>query len=114
MVPPTLTETESAKEEISKIYDAIGYDPETRSYIEGYEQKPIEGFVSTTCLTYLFQSLSARKRSGVDCQTCHGPIEEMEVVEQYSTLTWVGIDCHREHKVDTTNVIIMTSMKVGR
>jgi cytochrome c2 len=34
---------------------------------------------------------------GVECQTCHGPIEEMEVVYQHSTLTmgWC-IDCHRQ------------------
>jgi cytochrome c2 len=34
---------------------------------------------------------------GVECQTCHGPIQEMEVVHQYSSLTmgWC-IDCHRQ------------------
>ncbi|WP_040490740.1 c-type cytochrome [Indibacter alkaliphilus] len=34
---------------------------------------------------------------GVECQTCHGPIEEMEVVYQHSSLTmgWC-IDCHRQ------------------
>jgi mono/diheme cytochrome c family protein len=37
---------------------------------------------------------------GVECQTCHGPIETMDVVRQHSLLTmgWC-IDCHR-----TTNV----------
>lgn len=39
---------------------------------------------------------------GVACQTCHGPIEEMEVVSQHSSLTmgWC-IDCHRETDVAT-------------
>ena len=34
--------------------------------------------------------------AGVSCQTCHGPIEEMEVVYQYADLSmgWC-IDCHR-------------------
>lgn len=34
---------------------------------------------------------------GIECQTCHGPIQEMEVVQQYSSLTmgWC-INCHRE------------------
>ena len=38
----------------------------------------------------------------IECQTCHGPIEEMEVVKQYSPLTmgWC-IDCHRETDVNT-------------
>lgn len=37
------------------------------------------------------------KVGGVECQTCHGPIEEMEVVSQHSSLTmgWC-IDCHRQ------------------
>jgi mono/diheme cytochrome c family protein len=41
---------------------------------------------------------------GIACQTCHGPIEEMEVVYQHSSLTmgWC-IDCHRETKVDFSN-----------
>ena len=34
---------------------------------------------------------------GLECQQCHGPIQEMEVVKQYSSLTmgWC-INCHRE------------------
>ena len=37
-----------------------------------------------------------------ECQTCHGQIEEMEVVEQYAPLTmgWC-INCHKETKVKT-------------
>ena len=40
--------------------------------------------------------------AGVECQTCHGPIEEMDVVRQYSLLTmgWC-IDCHRKTDVTT-------------
>ncbi len=36
----------------------------------------------------------------VECQTCHGPVEEMEVVEQYSPLSmgWC-INCHRQTEV---------------
>lgn len=39
---------------------------------------------------------------GVECQTCHGPIEEMEVVRQYTNLTmgWC-IDCHRTTDLKT-------------
>jgi hypothetical protein len=38
----------------------------------------------------------------VECQTCHGPIQEMEVVKQYSLLTmgWC-VDCHRKTDVNT-------------
>ncbi|MCC9166117.1 c-type cytochrome [Pontibacter harenae] len=38
----------------------------------------------------------------IECQTCHGPIQEMDVVYQYSPLTmgWC-IDCHRETPLNT-------------
>ncbi len=36
----------------------------------------------------------------VECQTCHGPVEEMEVVQQYSPLSmgWC-VNCHRQTEV---------------
>ncbi|WP_082455433.1 cytochrome c3 family protein [Hymenobacter sp. AT01-02] len=39
---------------------------------------------------------------GLECQTCHGPIQNMEVVYQYSPLTmgWC-INCHRETPLNT-------------
>jgi cytochrome c2 len=38
---------------------------------------------------------------GIECQTCHGPIQEMDVVRQHSLLTmgWC-IDCHRNTDVN--------------
>lgn len=40
--------------------------------------------------------------AGVECQTCHGPVQEMDVVRQHSLLTmgWC-IDCHRKTDVNT-------------
>jgi cytochrome c551/c552 len=42
------------------------------------------------------------KVGGVECEKCHGPIKEMEVVQQHSPLTmgWC-INCHRETVVKT-------------
>ncbi|QKG54751.1 c-type cytochrome [Hymenobacter sp. BRD67] len=39
---------------------------------------------------------------GIQCQTCHGPIQNMDVVYQYSALTmgWC-INCHRETPLNT-------------
>lgn len=39
---------------------------------------------------------------GQECQTCHGEVQEMEVVEQYAPLTmgWC-INCHKETNVNT-------------
>lgn len=40
--------------------------------------------------------------AGLECQTCHGEIQEMEVIQQFSKLTmgWC-IDCHRKTDVKT-------------
>lgn len=40
----------------------------------------------------------------VECQTCHGPVEEMEVVQQYAPLSmgWC-INCHRQTEVQFEN-----------
>ncbi|MEO1516527.1 MAG: c-type cytochrome [Bacteroidota bacterium] len=39
----------------------------------------------------------------IECQQCHGPIEEMEVVQQYAPLSmgWC-VNCHRQTKVQFT------------
>jgi cytochrome c2 len=39
---------------------------------------------------------------GIECQTCHGPVETMDVVRQYSLLTmgWC-INCHRKTDLNT-------------
>ncbi len=86
--------------EIQKIYAAIGYDVKTASYTG--KQKPIEWvrIHNLPDLAYFNHSQHVNV-GGIECQTCHGPIEEMEVVKQYSLLTmgWC-IDCHRKTNVN--------------
>ena len=87
--------------EISKIYDAIGFDPDTRTYIEGYKQKPIKWVRIHNLPDLSYFNHSQHVVAGkVECQTCHGPIEEMDVVYQHAELTmgWC-IDCHRTTEV---------------
>src|SRR5258705_2189353 len=75
--------------EIQKIYAAIGYDVKTASYTG--KQKPIE-WVRVHNLPDLayFNHSQHVNVGGIECKTCHGPIDEMEVVKQYSLLTWAG------------------------
>ena len=86
--------------EIQKIYAAIDYDPSTGAY--GTNTKPIE-WVRVHNLPDLayFNHAQHVVVGGVECETCHGPIKEMEVVYQYSNLTmgWC-INCHRETNVN--------------
>lgn len=87
--------------EIQKIYDAIGFDPEKLAYIEGYEQKPIEWVRIHNLQDFVYFNHSQHVVVGKqECQTCHGPVEEMDEMYQYSPLTmgWC-INCHRETDV---------------
>jgi mono/diheme cytochrome c family protein len=87
--------------EIAKIYDAVGFDPNTRSYIEGYEQKPIKWVRIHNLPDLSYFNHSQHVVAGkIECQTCHGPIEEMDVVYQHAELTmgWC-VDCHRTTEV---------------
>lgn len=95
------TQVKTESPEIQKIYEAIDYDPATRTY--GTNTKPIEWIRihNLPDLAYFNHSQHV-KVAGLECQTCHGPIQEMEVVYQYSNLTmgWC-INCHRETDVNT-------------
>jgi mono/diheme cytochrome c family protein len=88
--------------EIQKIYAAVGWDAESKEYIEGYEQQPIKWvrIHNLPDLAY-FNHSQHTNVGGIECQTCHGPIQEMDVVYQYSKLTmgWC-INCHRDTDVN--------------
>lgn len=93
--------TNTGTGEIAKIYAAVGFDPNTSTYTGN--TKPIEWvrIHNLPDLAYFNHSQHVNV-GGIECQTCHGPIQEMEVVKQYSLLTmgWC-IDCHRKTDVNT-------------
>jgi mono/diheme cytochrome c family protein len=86
-------------EEIAKIYAAIGWDPDQQQYTG--KQKAIQWtrIHNLPDLAYFNHSQHV-KVGGVECQTCHGPVEEMETMSQFSPLTmgWC-IQCHRDTEV---------------
>lgn len=89
--------------EIAKIYRALDYNPETMEY--GPNQRPIEWVRIHNLPDFAYFNHSQHVVvAGVECQTCHGPIETMAEVYQYSPLTmkWC-VDCHRETEVNHEN-----------
>ena len=86
-------------------HNAINTDkPEIKKILTAYEEnRPIE-WVRVHNLPDLayFNHKQHVAIGGLDCATCHGPIEEMDVVYQYSELTmgWC-INCHRETEVSS-------------
>ncbi|WP_257666064.1 cytochrome c3 family protein [Parapedobacter tibetensis] len=89
--------------EIAKIYRALDYDPETMEY--GPNTRPIEWVRIHNLPDFAYFNHSQHVVvAGVECQTCHGPVETMEEVYQYSQLTmkWC-IDCHQNTEVNADN-----------
>lgn len=85
--------------EIKKLYDAVGWDEENQSYTGN--TKPVKWVRIHNLPDFVYFNHAQHVQvGGVECQTCHGPVEEMEIMYQYSSLTmgWC-INCHRESNV---------------
>ena len=85
--------------EIKKLYKAVGWDEENQQYTG--ESQPVEWVRIHNLPDFAYFNHSQHVSvAGVECQTCHGPVEEMEIMYQYSPLTmgWC-INCHRETNV---------------
>lgn len=90
-------------EEIAKIYDAVGWDAKTQTYSK--PAKPVEWVRIHNLPDHVYFNHAQHVNPGkVECQTCHGPIETMEEVYQYSPLSmgWC-INCHRQTEVQFAN-----------
>jgi cytochrome c2 len=85
--------------EIAKIYEAAGWDPAKKAYTG--TPKPIEWVRIHNMPDHVYFNHAQHVVAGkVACQTCHGPIETMDEVYQYSPLSmgWC-INCHRQTEV---------------
>ncbi|SMC67194.1 c-type cytochrome [Pedobacter africanus] len=99
--------------EIQKIYTAIGYDPNTMTYDKSKE-KPVEWVRVHNLPDFAYFNHSQhvvvgeeaiRKEKGLQpnepvCFACHGPVDTMEEIYQYSPLTmkWC-INCHKDAQI---------------
>ena len=85
--------------EIKKLYKAVGWDEESRQYTG--ETEPVKWVRIHNLPDHVYFNQSQHFNvAGIECQTCHGPVEEMEIAYQHSSLTmgWC-INCHRESEV---------------
>lgn len=86
--------------EIAKIYAAIGWNPGSQVYNEE-PTGPIKWVKVHNLPDHAYFNHSQHVTVGkIACQTCHGPVEEMDVVRQHTQMTmgWC-INCHRETNV---------------
>jgi hypothetical protein len=87
------------KTEIAKIYEAIGWDDENKEYTG--LTKPIQWIKVHDLPDHVYFNHAQHVKVGqIECETCHGDVKEMEVVEQVNSLTmgWC-INCHNETQV---------------
>ena len=85
--------------EIKKLYKAVGWDEQSRTYTG--ETEPVKWVRIHNLPDFVYFNHSQHVNvAGIDCKECHGPIEEMEIVYQHSSLTmgWC-INCHRESDI---------------
>ncbi len=85
--------------EIQKLYKAVGWDQNTQSYTG--ETEPVKWVRIHNLPDFAYFNHSQHVSvAGIECQTCHGPVEEMEIMYQHAPLTmgWC-INCHRETNV---------------
>ncbi len=69
--------------------------------VRDYVNKPIEWIKIHNLPDHVYFNHAQHVSVGkVECQTCHGPVEEMEVLEQHAPLSmgWC-VNCHRETEV---------------
>ncbi len=89
--------------EIQKLYSYAGWNPESKKYDR--EGKPIQWVKIHNLPDHVYFNHSQHVKVGKqNCQTCHGPIQEMPEVHQFADLSmgWC-INCHRETKVNFYN-----------
>ena len=86
-------------EQIQKLYKAVGWDQTTQSYTGKTE--PVKWVRIHNLPDFVYFNHSQHVTvAGIECQTCHGPVETYEIQKQFAPLTmgWC-INCHRKTEV---------------
>ena len=82
--------------------EVLQENPEVLKVVDAMERgRPIEWIRVTDMPDFVYFNHSRHLSKGVDCQTCHGPVETMDRVRQVNRMTmgWC-IECHRNYTTD--------------
>ena len=85
--------------EIAKLYTAVGWDKTAQKYTG--KTQPVKWVRIHNLPDFVYFNHSQHVSvAGIECQTCHGSVQEFEVMKQFSPLTmgWC-VDCHRKTDV---------------
>ena len=86
--------------EIKKLYAAVGWDEDNQVYTG--KTQPVKWVRIHNLPDHVyFNHAQHVEVAKIECQKCHGLVEEMEIMYQYSPLTmgWC-INCHKESNID--------------
>jgi mono/diheme cytochrome c family protein len=86
-------------EQIQKLYKAVGWDQASQTYTGKTEPVKWVRIHNLPDFVY-FNHAQHVTVAGIECQTCHGPVETYEIQKQFAPLTmgWC-INCHRKTEV---------------
>lgn len=85
--------------EIQKLYVAVGWDQTTQKYTG--KTQPVKWVRIHNLPDFVYFNHSQHVTvAGIECQTCHGPVQTYEIQKQFAPLTmgWC-INCHRKTEV---------------
>ncbi len=85
--------------EIQKLYNAVGWDKANQKYTG--KTQPVKWVRIHNLPDFVYFNHSQHVTvAGIECQTCHGPVQTYEIQKQFAPLTmgWC-IDCHRKTEV---------------
>ena len=85
--------------EINKLYTAVGWDKTAQKYTG--KTQPVKWVRIHNLPDFVYFNHSQHVTvAGIECQTCHGPVQGYELMKQFSPLTmgWC-INCHRKTDV---------------
>jgi mono/diheme cytochrome c family protein len=86
-------------QQIQKLYDAVGWDKTAQKYTG--KTSPVKWVRIHNLPDFAYFNHSQHVTvAGIECQTCHGPVQTYEIQKQFAPLTmgWC-IDCHRKTDV---------------
>ena len=86
--------------EIKKLYAAVGWDENNQVYTG--KTQPVKWVRIHNLPDHVYFNHAQHVEVGkIECQKCHGPVEDMEIMYQHSPLTmgWC-LNCHKESNID--------------
>jgi mono/diheme cytochrome c family protein len=114
----------SGTTQIAKIYEAIGFNPDSASYIPNYQEKPIKWVKVHNLPDHVYFNHSQHVTVGkIDCRQCHGPVEKytvghvatadeinsqkdlvglIQLEKRPLTMGWC-LECHNKSGIDVEN-----------